>query len=209
MFKKPLFYLEEDEENLQEPSQINPQDVIEDLERRGYIWMDDEENPEEEIEERKAVPLNLNQQKLTDYFEERIELNPDLLRAFREEKESENPNYPLLRRYFKQANPNLKSLILFGLEQDPTDDSLLIDLSFFDEFCPNLTELTKAYLTACEKEEDLEHFEKLARDFYFNTAHSGYDAFSELYDQSVPEKKMIIEKLMKEDEKESKTIIYF
>ncbi len=202
MSKKTPFYFDEDEEDLQELSQTNPQDVIEDLERRGYVWMDDEEDPEEEIEERRATPLNLNQQKLIDYFEGRIEFSPDLLRAFKEEKESENPNYPLLRRYFKQANPNLKSLILFGLEQNTTDDFLLMDLSFFDECSPILTELIRAYLKGCEQEEDLERFEQLASDFYQNTAYSGYDAFAELKRRmsDQPGKKTVIDKLIREIE---------
>jgi len=41
---------------------------------------------------------------------------------------------PLIRPFFKEANQNLKSLIVYGLDRYPRRIALLSDLAFFHEF---------------------------------------------------------------------------
>lgn len=95
-------------------------------------------------------------------------------------KYTQTPNLPLIRKYFKRANPNLKAILLKGLAANPTDLDLLDDLSYFSEFDSMLGELIHLYTDACRRETDMERFSLLAQDFHVNTYDQGFDALYEL-----------------------------
>ncbi len=158
----------------------HPGDYVDKLEEIGFQWFDDDAWEEEEEEERAAVPQTGNQRALVAFFEEGGPVEDKILEAFRAEKEADDPNYPLFRRYFKQANGNLRKLILWGLDRYPTDSSLLDDLSYLQEFDNVLSELINRYKTACFQEKDLDSFGILAEDFYMNTIEYEFDAYYEL-----------------------------
>ena len=91
----------------------NPKNWGSKLEDLGFTYVDDGYGDEEEIEERKAIAMNLNQQLLVTYFEGQLKLSDQVLDVYLTEKNSDQPNYPLIRKYYKQVNPNLKELILY------------------------------------------------------------------------------------------------
>lgn len=161
----------------------HPRDYRERLEEIGFVWQDDETDLlfEEEVkEEAAAVPETENQLWLVHFLETGGPVTRQVLDAYREERYSETSNLPLIRKYFRQANPNLKAILLNGLDQNPTDLDLLDDLSYFSEFDTMLGELIHFYTDACLKETDMERFSLLAQDFHTNTCDQGYDAFEEL-----------------------------
>jgi len=86
------------------------------------------------------------------------------------------PNYSLFRKFFKQANKNLLSLILHGLDHYPVLDEFLTDLAYFHEFQNILSIVIKYYAVACDEQGNLEVFSELAMDFYYATIADGYDA---------------------------------
>ena len=86
------------------------------------------------------------------------------------------PNYSLFRKFFKQANKNLLSLILHGLDHYPVLDEFLTDLAYFHEFQNILSTVIKYYAVACDEQGNLEVFSELAMDFYYATIADGYDA---------------------------------
>ncbi len=131
-------------------------------------------------EEQAAVAQNINQEFLDAFFAGHIRLSESVLEAFRVEKNADNPNFALFRKYFRQGNLNLKQLLFYGIEKNPTDPSLLHDLAYFHEFRTMLAELIALYIRACELETDLACFAELAQDFYFNTLSDGYDAYHTL-----------------------------
>ena len=101
--------------------------------------------------------------------------------AYLDERYAETPNLPLIRKYFKQANPNLKALLLMAwLALNPTDLDLLDDLAYFSEYDSMLGELIHFYTDACLKETDMDRFSLLVQDFHMNTVEQGYDALYEL-----------------------------
>lgn len=187
----------------------NPENYQEELEKLGFKLI--EENYEDEIlEEEQAKPENDNQRILADYFSGNIALTEKITDTFLEEKYRENPNAGLLRRYFRQGNKNLKALILKGLEKDPSDAGFLNDLSFFNEFQTMLGELIDRYLTACEMQDDLDAFNELAQDFYYNTVPDGYDAYyalKEVYSSDSKKGKIIDNLIRFEKELEDPIII--
>ena len=91
-----------------------PADYISALEEIGFKYYEDDDY--EETEEANARPENQNQKDLLAYLEGDTELTDRILRIFFKERDAENPNLPLFRKYFKSANQNLKILILFGLD---------------------------------------------------------------------------------------------
>jgi len=186
-------------EQVSEIIRKHPDNYVEKLEEIGFQWFDDEWEEEEE-EERAAVPQTENQRTLVTFFEEGGSLTHELLDAFQTEKYADEPNYPLLRRYFKQINGNLKKLILWGLDRSPIDSGLLDDLSFFQEFDNVLAELINRYKTACIQEEDPDRFDSLVQDFYINTIESGFDAYYELAEmfKKDTEKRHIIDRQIAE-----------
>jgi len=179
----------------------HPDDYVARLEELGFQYFDDDEDFEKE-EEREAEPQNRRQRILVDYFEGRRKWSGDLLNAFMEEKDSEETNYALIRRYFRQGNRNLKSLLLQGLEHRPDRVvDFLMDLSFFHEFENILRELIEKYTEACVKQVDLDIFTELAQDFYDATILDGYEAYPALRELFEPEseKRKIVDFLMAEE----------
>ena len=78
------------------------------MEEIGFEYFEDDDDYEE-IEERNAKPENQRQRDLVAYFENKKKLSKEIFESYSEEKAAENPNYPLIRKYFKKANKNLKS----------------------------------------------------------------------------------------------------
>ena len=161
----------------------HPRDYRARLEAVGFVWQDDEYDllfEEEADEERAAVPETENQHGLVGFLEGGGLVTRDVIDAYLHERYSQTPNLPLIRKYFKQANPNLKAILLTGLAANPTDLDLLDDLAYFSEFDSMLGELIHLYTNACIRETDVERFSLLAQDFHMNTYDQGFDALHEL-----------------------------
>lgn len=179
-----------------------PDNYISALEDIGFTYYEDDYDDNEEIEEANAKPENQNQKDLVAYFNGEKELSDRIIKIFLEEKETENPNLPLIRKYFKSANQNLKSLILYCLDHYPGRLDLLSDLGFFHEFENILSTLITYYTQACVDQQNLETFAELAQDFYYTTIPDGYEALYALRDLFEPgtDKKEIIDILIAEEE---------
>lgn len=177
-------------------------DYIAKMEELGFEYFEDEDDYEE-IEERNAKADNQRQRDLVAYFENKIKLTKKIFYSYSEEKAAENPNYPLIRKYYKKANKNLKSLLLYGLENYPGRIDLLSDLSFFHEFENILSLLITCYTKACIDQANLDTFSELAKDFYYSTSPDGYEAYYALRELFEPDtaKRKIIDFLMTEEEK--------
>ena len=106
------------------------------------------------------------------------------------------------RKYFKKANPNLKSLISHGLDHYPGSVDLLSDLGYFHEFENLLSVLITYYTQACVDQENMEIFSELAQDFYYVTVPDGYEALYALRDLFEPgtDKRQIIDLLIAKEE---------
>ena len=163
----------------------HPDSYIQKLEELGFEYHEEEDY--EKIEEDKAIPQNDRQEYLVSYFEGEHQLSDVTLQAYLEERESEHPNYPLIRKYFKKANPRLKALLLFGLDQDRTDIDLLRDLSFFHEFQNVFEELITQFVCACQEEKNLLNFSEIIQEFHYATFADGYDAISKLRELFPPD----------------------
>ncbi|OGR03840.1 MAG: hypothetical protein A2511_02915 [Deltaproteobacteria bacterium RIFOXYD12_FULL_50_9] len=171
------------------------------MEELGFEHFEDDDDCEE-IEERNAQPENQRQRNLVAYFEGKKKLSKKIFQSYSEEKTADNPNYPLIRKYYKEANKNLKSLLLYGLDNYPGRIDLLSDLAFFHEFENNLNILITYYTQACIYQENLETFTELAKDFYYSTNPDGYEAYyalRELFELET-DKRNIIDFLIAEDE---------
>ena len=181
-----FFETDDPEDRIAQVSEIikkHPRDYRERLEEVGFVWQDDETDllyEEEANEERAAVPETEIQWRLVQFLDAGGLVTQQVLDAYLAERYSETSNLPLIRKYFKQANPNLKAILLNGLAANPTDLDLLDDLSYFSEFDSMLGELIHFYTDACLKESDIERFSLLAQDFHMNTCDQGYDALHEL-----------------------------
>ena len=145
-----------------------PEDYIAKIEEIGFKYFEDEEDCEE-IEERNAKPVNKQQRNLVAYFENKRKLTIEIFESYSDEKASKKPNYPLIRKCFKQANKNLNRLILYGLDNYPGRVDLLSDLSFFHEFRNILSILISYYTKACVDQENLDTFTELTKDFNYCT----------------------------------------
>jgi len=178
-----------------------PRDYITKMEEIGFKYFEDD-NDYEEIEESNAKPKNQRQRDLVAYFENKTELSKKIFESYSQEKAAEKPNYPLIRRYFKEANKNLKTLLLYGLDNYPGRIDLLSDLAFFHEFENILSILITYYTQACLEQGNLETFSELAKDFYYATNPDGYEAYYALRELLEPntEKRKIIESLIAEEE---------
>ena len=176
-------------------------DYIAKMEELGFEYFE-EDDDYEEIEERNARPENQRQRVLVAYFENKKKLSKEIFESYSEEKAAENPNYPLIRKYFKEANKNLKTLLLYGLDNYPGRIDLLSDLSFFHEFENILSILITYYTQACVDEENLDTFSELAKDFYYSTNPDGYEAYYALRELFEPktDKRKIIDFLIAEEE---------
>jgi len=177
-----------------------PDNYISALEKIGFKYYDDDDP--EEIEEKNSKPENQNQRDLVEYFESNKELSETILTTYFNEKDAEEPNLPLIRKYFRQANQNLKSLILYGLDHYPARIDLLSDLAYFHEFENILSTLINYFTRACMNEMNLETFTELAQDFYYTTIPDGYEALYALRDlfESNTNKRKIIDFLIQENE---------
>ncbi len=184
-----------------------PRDYIAKLEDIGFKYFEDDYDYEE-IEERNAKPENQRQKDLVAYFEGRTELSKKIFENYAKEKADENPNYPLIRKYFKEANKNLKSLLLFGLDKYPDKIDLLSDLTFFHEFENILNILITYYTKACTDQKNLDTFLELAKDFYYSTHPDDYEAYYALRElfETGTDKRKIIDFLITEEEQEEKKI---
>jgi len=157
----------------------HPIDYISKLEDIGFVYHDEENNPDEK-EELTARPQNANQEYLVSFFEGDIPLSSQTVTAFLEERRRPRPNYPLFRKYFKSGNKQLLSLLLHGLSLYPVLDELLCDLVFYHEFQPILQTVIDHYLIACEKQENSQVFGEFVLDFYYATVVDGYNALYDL-----------------------------
>ncbi len=177
-------------------------DYIMKMEEIGFEYFEDDVDLEE-IEEKNAKPESLRQRDLVAYFENKKKLSKKIFESYSEEKAADNPNYPLLRKYYKAANKNLKALLFYGLEKYPGRFDLLSDLSYFHEFENILDTLITYYTRACVIQEDLETFSELAQDFYYSTIADDYDAYYALQELFGPDtdKIKIIDFLIAEEEK--------
>jgi hypothetical protein len=179
----------------------HPRDYIAKLKELGFEYFEDDDDSEE-MEERNAGPENKRQRDLVAYFENKKELSKEIFESYCEEMAAVNPNYPLIRKYFKKANKNLKSLLLYGLDNYPGRIDLLSDLSFFHEFENILGILISYYTQACINQGNIETFAELAKEFYYSTNPDGYEAYHALRELFGPEtdKRKIIDFLMAEEE---------
>jgi len=153
----------------------HPKEYISKLEGIGFVYHDDE-NDGEEQEEAVAKPENKNQEYLVSFFNGNIPLSEETVEIFLEERRNPTPNYPLFRKYFKQANKHLLSLILYALHHYPVLDELLSDLAYFHEFQNILSMVIEHYSIACDEQGNLETFAEVAMDFYYATLADSYDA---------------------------------
>lgn len=144
----------------------HPGDYISKLEEIGFAFHDDEPY-EEEQEEAVSKPGNINQIDLVAFFDGCIPLSEKVVEKFLAERRCPNPNYPLFRKYFRQANKHLLLLILLGLQRDPVLNELLNDLAYFHEYQNILSTVIEHYTLACELQDNLETFSVLAMDFYY------------------------------------------
>ena len=179
----------------------HPKDHIAKMEELGFEYFEDDDDYEE-IEERNARPENQRQRDLVAYFENKKKLSKKIFESYSEEKAAENPNYPLIRKYYKEANKNLKILLLYGLDNYPGRIDLLSDLSFFHEFENILSILITYYTQACVDQPNLDTFSELAKDFYYSTNPDGYEAYYALRELFEPDtdKRKIIDFLIAEEE---------
>ena len=183
-----------------------PDNYISALEEIGFKYYEDDDD--EQMEEATARPENQNQKDLVAYFNGEKEFSDRILKIFLEERDAENPNLPLVRKYFKSANQNLKFLILYGLDHYPGRLDLLSDLDYFHEFENILTTVITYYTKACIDQEKLETFSELARDFYYATKPDGYEALYALRDlfEVGTEKRKVIDFLIAGEEGAEKDI---
>ncbi len=187
-------------EKVDEIFRNHPKDHIAKLEELGFEYF--EEDDYEEIEERNARPENQRQRDLVTYFENKKKISKQIFESYSKEKDAESPNYPLIRKYYKEANKNLKSLLLYGLDNYPGRIDLLDDLAFFHEFENILSILITYYTQACVDQSNLDTFSELAKDFYYSTNFDGYDAYYALRELFEPDtdKRKIIDFLIAEEE---------
>jgi hypothetical protein len=153
----------------------HPKDYISRLEEIGFVYHDDKLD-EEEQEESIAKPENKNQRDLVAFFNGEISLSDEIVEKYLEEMRCPDPNYPLFRKHFRQANKQLLSLILHGLTRNPVLVELLSDLTYYHEYQNILTTVIEHYTLACDLQENLETFSEIAMDFYYATSADGYDA---------------------------------
>jgi hypothetical protein len=156
----------------------HPDNYISKLEEIGFQYFEEEDT--EKIEEDNAVPENDRQKDLVSYFDGKIVLTPNILKLYFEERKSDHPNFPLIRKYFKTANSRLKNLLLFGLQKNPTNIYLLNDLAYFHEFENILEILIDHFISACKQENNIGNFSEMVEEFYYSTLYDGYDAIAQL-----------------------------
>jgi hypothetical protein len=145
---------------------------------------------------------------LVAYFEGDEEPSDEIFAIYLAERNAKRPNLPLIRKYFKKANPKLKALLIYGVDHYPGRIDLLSDLTYFHEFENILTTLITCYTRACVNQVNLETFTVLAQDFYYATSPDGYEAYHALQELFEPhtEKRKIIDFLISEEEDTGKLV---
>jgi hypothetical protein len=181
------------------------------IEKLGFTYVAGEEEDVEEIaEERVSRPKTDFQMELVSYFDGKDMPTERLLDIWCEETQREDTPFPLWRRYFRRGNPQLKKLILFGLDQKPTARSLLDNLSILHSFLPMPKEFLVRYTLACELEDNPARFRELAQDFEAGAASFDYDALTALRascnDKNA--KRKIIDDLLFERQKQGGSISF-
>ena len=195
MTKKPKIG-EKDKKLMEDVDEIfreHPDDYLDRLQDLGFEFIEDEDEIEL-LEEELARPENARQERLVAFFEGKEKVTEDIFRLFSEEKASEEANYPLIRKYFRQGNPRLKELIVYGLEKYPGRIDLLDDLMFFHEFSEVYPLVVKCYTMACLEQENMETFSKLVQDFFEATRphdHREYYALRDLFDPDSVKRKIM------------------
>jgi len=166
----------------------------------GFEFHDEEDDGAEIAEEQAAIPKNERQQRLVNYLHSNAQPSEESLYDFITEKRAPDTNYPLFRRYFRGANQQLKLLLLFGLDINPIDISLLENLSFFNNFLLNLSEFIKYCIKACVLIDDLENFRTIAYIFESVAIEHDYDAYYALlqHEDISQEKKSVLNSLLGE-----------
>jgi len=185
--------------------------IIEEMENLGFTYIvDDNESAEEIAEEDAARPTNSNQEALIAFLESTCAPDERWLALWRDKKDNDDIQFPLWRRYFRSGNVQLKNLILFGLDQAPTDRDLLDDLAFLHSFLPMPKELLGRGTKACDLENDPQRFRALARAFDDNASSFDYDALAALHARYTgdPAKAACIVELFDEREAQN-TTVYF
>jgi hypothetical protein len=185
--------------------------LIEEIEKLGFSYfIGDHEDAEEVIEEDEARPETDVELRLVSYLDGEDEASVRLLELWCEEMRREHSQLPLWRRYFRAGNAQLTKLILFGLDQNPTNHDLLDKLCVLHAFLPMPKELLRRFTLACDLEDDHERFRDLARDFDSGLVSFGYDALHAMRARYADNaaKKIIIDGLLSEREKNEEGIAF-
>lgn len=146
----------------------------------GFEYIEEEDDGIEKQAEDDAKPLNNRQKTLVKYFESQSCLSSDIIEQFILEVESEDANYPLLRKYFKQGDKSILALLKQALVIYPLRESLINAFVFLSEHNNVFSELISAYTNACKREESISSFEDLVRGFYMYAYMHDYDVFLSL-----------------------------
>jgi len=185
--------------------------LIEEIQKLGFSYViGDHEDTKEVIEEGAARPETDVELGLVSYFDGEDEASERLLELWREETRRKHSQLPLWRRYFRAGNGQLKKLILFGLDQNPTNHDLLDNLCVLHAFLPMPKELLRRFTLACDLEDDHERFRELAQDFDAGVVSFGYDALHAMRARYADNdaKKNIIDGLLFEREKNEEGITF-
>jgi hypothetical protein len=178
-----------------------------DLLDNGFEFFDDDDDSNEIQEENVAQAQNSRQERLLCYFESDCEPSENHLIDFKQEKNSSHPNYPLIRKYFRIGNNQLKRLILFGLNKNPSDAELISDLAFFNNFSVNLSEFIDYCTKAAVSVSNEKIFKRILTDFDWIAREYDYDTYHALISNpKISEQKKTIVKSMQEN---GLTIDYF
>lgn len=175
----------------------NSDDLYNKLMEYGFTYVEDDCD-NDIAEENQARPETPIQKTLVAYFESSKNPSLKILELFKQEKESESTNYPLIRKYFRASNQKLKALILFGIQQEPCNIDFYYDLLFYSEFSYSLIELSNIAINACINIECLSDFENIVQDFYYFLSYDEYDLYLDLLsnDKVSESKKDIINKVI-------------
>lgn len=155
------------------------EDTYGDLIALGYHCVE-AAGDKEEFEELQAKPESASEKELVQFFESKKEVTDNILSNFINQKNKEEPNYALFRKYFKEANVQLKKLLLFGLDKEPTSLDLLSDIALFSKFESALGILIERYISACRLESNEEKFKEIVMAFHCDVSLYGYDVFYSL-----------------------------
>jgi len=127
----------------------------------GFVLYTDTEEDPDLLAEKNAVAQNEAQIKLASYFGSNRYATDELLTMFYNEKHADLPNFDFFRSYFRHGNQQLKCLLLYGLNKNPTDIEILGDFAFFNEFCINLNEFIEYFTHASLLVLEIDQFEEI------------------------------------------------